>query len=112
MEKQELINIINELPIGEDLRKELLNKVEGGTPLLEVVADLEAIIKKQEEELDASNPSASTEYKTILNDYSNEVEKASEDFSNNITKLEDEITTVTSEISKKLDEVKIEELKS
>lgn len=112
METQEIINIINELPIGEEVKNDLLKKIEGGTPLAEVIAEIESLIKKQEEELDTSNPEASTEYKAILGEYSNEVEKASEDFNNNITKLEDEIATVNSEVSKKLDEVKIEELKS
>lgn len=111
MEIENIKKIIADSPLDESDKFDLIAKLEAGSNITEILVQIKRLIDKKEKDLDEKNPEGLAEYKQIQDDYVTEVNSATDTFNKSMDQINAETETVSADFFKKLDEVRLKELK-
>ena len=111
MDKQQIENLIASMPFDEKDKINLLDDLKNNLPTKVIMEKLGKLISQKEKSLNESNPEPAKAYAEINDDYNKEVEKAEGEFDQKMEAIEKEAEEIDRDVSKKLDDIRIEELK-
>ena len=111
MNTSQIQTFIQSLPLDDSDKSILLDDLSNNLPTKVVTEKISVMLAKKEKTLHESNPEAAKEYAEIDKEYEKDVTKAANDFGQAMDDIENEANEIDHEVSKQLDEARVEELK-
>lgn len=111
MQKSEIENLIATMPLDENVKLALVDDLNNKVPINTVLEKISTALGVKGKLLDENNSEAAKAYSNIIRQYNEEVKAEETEFDAKIDEIDSEAEEVDRNVSKQLDEVRIEELK-
>ena len=111
MNTQQIKDLILSMPFSEEDKDRLLDDIKNNLPTKIIMEKVGVLINKKEKSLNQSNPEPAKAYDEINKEYNEDVKKATDQFDQKMDAIENEADQVNKDLSKQLDQIRVEELK-